>query len=73
MEGGMGMFDAEEGGPEGVQWAALQVAQRPKPRTLTGPWGDYSAPAAPQKGAKKKPGTLLPCAVLPWGKRGALR
>lgn len=59
LEGGLGMFDDEAGEGVGVQWQAPQGAQRPKPRKLTGPWGEYSgATVAPQKGPKKKPGMM---------------
>ena len=57
MAGGLGMFEDEEG--KGESWAAPQSTQKPKPKKLTGPWGDYGTPAAgsaPHKAGKKRPG-----------------
>ena len=58
LEGGLGMFEDEPGDGGGVQWQPPQGGQRPKPRKLTGPWGDYSGAtvATAPKGPKKKPG-----------------
>lgn len=59
MAGGLGMFEDEEGKDE--SWAAPQSSQKPKPKKLTGPWGDYGTPAAgsaPHKAGKKRPGYL---------------
>ena len=58
LDGGLGMFDDAPGGGGGVQWQPPQGAQRPKPRKLTGPWGEYSGAtvAAAPKGPKKRPG-----------------
>ena len=58
MAGGLGMFEDEEGKDE--SWAPPQSTQKPKPKKLTGPWGDYSTPAAgsaPHKAGKKRPGS----------------
>ena len=57
MAGGLGMFEDEEGKDE--SWAAPQSTQKPKPKKLTGPWGDYGTPAAgsaTHKAGKKRPG-----------------
>ena len=67
IAGGLGMFEDEDGKGEG--WAAPQIAQKPKPKKLTGPWGDYGGAAtgaAAQKGSKKRPGiqTVTHCLVL---------
>jgi len=56
IAGCLGMFEDEEGKDE--SWAAPQSSQKPKPKKLTGPWGEYGAPpaGAAQKGGKKRPG-----------------
>ena len=63
MAGGLGMFEDEEGKDE--SWTALQTGQRPQPKKLTGPWGEYggSAGRAQQKGGKKRPGTAAAAAA----------
>lgn len=63
MAGGLGMFEEDQGKAD--SWTAPQSNQRPKPKKLTGPWGDYGGPAAgptAQKAGKKRPGSglLLP-------------
>lgn len=52
------MFDDEPVEGAGVPWQAPQGAQRPKPRKLTGPWGEYSGAtvATAPKAPKKRPG-----------------
>lgn len=52
------MFGDESGEGGGVQWQAPRGGQRPQPRKLTGPWGEYSGAtvASAPKGPKKKPG-----------------
>lgn len=60
MAGGLGMFEDEQGKDE--SWAAPQSSHKPKPKKLTGPWGEYGTPAAgsaAHKAGKKRPGTLL--------------
>lgn len=58
MAGGLGMFEEEQGKDD--SWTAPQGNQRPKPKKLTGPWGEYGGPAAgptAQKAGKKRPGS----------------
>ena len=60
MSGGLGMFEEEQGKDE--SWAAPHTSQKPKPKKLTGPWGEYGTPAAgsaAQKAGKKRPGTYM--------------
>ena len=66
MAGGLGMFEGQQGKDE--SWTAPQSMQKPMPKKLTGPWGDYGVPAsgsAAQKAGKKRAGnSLLQAAVL---------
>ncbi len=56
IAGGLGLFEDEEGKDD--SWAAPQATQKPKPKKLTGPWGEYGTPAGAttKKGGKKLPG-----------------
>lgn len=56
IAGGLGMFEDEEG--KDGSWAAPTTSQKPKPKKLTGPWGEYGTPAGGpvKKGGKKLPG-----------------
>lgn len=56
IAGGLGLFEDEEG--KDGSWAGPTTSQKPKPKKLTGPWGEYGTPAGgpAKKGSKKLPG-----------------
>ncbi|DBA76164.1 TPA: hypothetical protein ACH3X1_009895 [Trebouxia sp. C0004] len=64
IAGGLGLFEDEEGKDD--SWAGPQATQKPKPKKLTGPWGEYGTPAGGtnKKGGKKLPGRPQEVAVV---------